>query len=363
MRMLACVAILAAIAVSPTALAQSRAFDPRAYQDRIAGEPTQVLVLATPHLSGTPDGWDAANLEPLLDRLAAFRPDAILIEGLSGESVDALWRYREIYPNVATTYGGRIMNMATLTRHAIQMDLPEAEAEVRRMLADWPAEPSAAQRRRLAALFVAAGDPHSALVQWWRLAPEDRVAEDGISSALLTSLNEYDARKNENHQIGVRLAVRLGLERVYPTDDHSSDDTGDAFSEDFEAFYNGGWGAEVMANEAFRPLREAAQNLNTPAQALATYRMLNRPATGRLDSDGQWLTMIDRASPNHVGRARVAYWEARNLRQVAHIREVTARYPGRRVLVIVGSGHKPWFDAYLDMMSDVELVDAARVLR
>lgn len=361
MKPFALAAALAALTLSPAALAQ--AFDPRTYQDRFVGAPTQILVLATPHLSGTPEGWDAANLEPLLDRLATFRPDAILIEGLSGESIDALWRYREIYPEAATTYGGRIMNMAVLTRHLIQMDLPQAEAEVRRVLADWPAEPSAAQRRRLAALFVASGDPHSALVQWWRLAPADRVAEDGISSALMTSLNEYDTRKNENHQIAVRLAVRLGLERVYPTDDHADDDTSASFSEDFEAFYNGGWGAEIMADEAFRPLREAAQTLSTPAQALATYRMLNRPATGRLDSDGQWLTMINRASPNHVGRARVAYWETRNLRQVAHIREVTARYPGQRVLVIVGSAHKAWFDAYLGMMTDVELVDAMRVLR
>jgi len=48
---------------------------------------------------------------------------------------------------------------------------------------------------------------------------------------------------------------------------------------------------------------------------------------------------------------------------VANIREVAANYPGGRILVIVGSAHKPWFDAYLRMMSDVEVVDAERVLR
>jgi hypothetical protein len=36
---------------------------------------------------------------------------------------------------------------------------------------------------------------------------------------------------------------------------------------------------------------------------------------------------------------------------------------GKRVLVIVGSAHKPWLDAYLDMMGDVQIVDAERVLR
>lgn len=55
-------------------------------------------------------------------------------------------------------------------------------------------------------------------------------------------------------------------------------------------------------------------------------------------------------------------WETRNLRQIAHIREAMEHAPGGRVLIIVGSAHKPWFDAYLDMMVDVELVDALKVL-
>lgn len=73
--------------------------------------------------------------------------------------------------------------------------------------------------------------------------------------------------------------------------------------------------------------------------------------------------MLRRESPNAVGRTRVAEWETRNLRQVANIREVASQRPGGRVLVIVGSAHKPWFDAYLSMMTDVAIVDAARVLR
>lgn len=356
-------ALAVAATCAPAALGQSRPFDPRAYQDRVVGEPTQILVLATPHLSGAPEGWSEANLAPLLDRLATFRPDAIMIETLSGESIDALQRYRAIYPESATTYAGFTIAVTAMASVGVDMDVAQAEAEVRRVLAEWPAEPTAAQRRRLAALFAASGDPHSALVQWWRLTPADRIAEDGITTRLLSALNEYDTRKNENHQIASRLAVRLGLERVYATDDHSADDVGAQFWEDFQTMYDAGWGAEMTANQAFVPLREAAQNLGTPDQVMATYRMLNSNAIGRVDADGQWLSMMTRETPNHVGRARVAFWETRNLRQIAHIREVSARYPGQRLLVIVGSAHKPWFDAYLRMMSDVEVVDAARVLR
>lgn len=355
-------AALAALSAMP-ALAQTRAFDPRAYQDRVVGELTEVLVLGTPHLSGAPDDFDPAVLAPLLDRLAAFQPDIIAIEALSGESIDALWRYREIYPESATTYGGRSMTMAAGVRHGLQLDSPDAEAEVRRTLAAWPRDPAPAQRRRLAALFVASGDPHSALVQWWRLDPSERIAEDGVSALLVEQLAQYDTRKNENHMIGARLAARLGLERLYPIDDHSSDDVGSSRTADLEAMMAQPWRAELMADPAFTPLREAANNLRTPEQALDTYRMLNAARTGHVDADGQWLNMLNRETPNAVGRTRVADWEVRNLRQVANIREAIAHNPGGRVLVITGSAHKPWFDFYLSMMTDVVVIDASRVLR
>lgn len=353
-----------ALALITPALAQSRPFDPRAYQSRHIGEPTQILVIGTPHLSGTPDDFDPAVLEPLLQRLQAFHPDAIAIEALPGRSISQMWEYRESHPDVASSYGARAMALSALARPGLQMDMPQAEAELRRTLATWPASPTPAQRRRLAALFAAAGDPASAIVQWWRLEPSERVADESVPTLLAEQFATYEtpARRNENQLIASRLAVRLGLERVYPMDDQS-DDVGPDFEQNMQAFMEQPWVAQLMADPSFTPLREAGQHLTTPAQALDTYRMLNRPATGHVDANGQWLSMINRPSPADVGRTRVATWEARNLRMAANIREVASFKPGGRVLVIVGSAHKAWLDAYLSMMSDVEIVDATRVLR
>ncbi len=363
MKSLLVAAALTLAAVSP-ALAQNRPFDPRDYQTRHVGEPTQILVIGTPHLSGAPDSFDPAVLEPLLQRLEAFRPDAITIEALPGRSIDQMWNYRESYPDTARSYGGRALALAGLTSGTLGMDMPQAEAEMRRTLAAWPASPTASQRRRLTALFIAAGDPWSALVQWWKLDPSERIADESISRVLAEQLQTYDtvARRNENHLIASRLAVRLGHERVWSTDDQS-DDVVPGFEANMTEFMDEPWMTALMADPAFTPLREAGQRLTTPAEALATYQLVNRPSSGRTDANGQWLSMINRVSPGNVGRARVATWETRNLRQAANIREVSARYPGGRILVIVGSAHKPWFDAYLSMMSDVQIVDAARVLR
>jgi hypothetical protein len=363
---LSALALLAALSVQASAASppSTQAFDPRAYHDRILGRPTQVLVLATPHLSGTPDGWNPMVLEPLLAKLEAFHPDAIAIEALPGRSISMLWQYRESFPDAAQFYAGRAMVLAALARNGVGLDMPDADAQSRKALASWPASPTPEQRRHLAALFAASGDPGSALVQWWRLDPTERVHDKSVPPLLAEQLATYDtpARRNEDYLIGARLAVRLGLERVYPIDDQS-DDVASDFDADFSSFTSEPWYAALLQDPHFAVLSGARNHLNTPDEALATYRMLNAPAAGRADPELQWFSMISRPSPHNVGRQRVGAWETRNLRMAANIREVAARLPGKRVLVVVGSAHKPWLDSYLEMMTDVGIVDAGTVLR
>ncbi|RYG15278.1 hypothetical protein EON82_26395, partial [bacterium] len=218
--------VLALLLIAPpsVSVAQSGPFDPRKYQTITGDEVTQVLVIGTPHLSGVPDGFDPAVLEPVLARLETFAPDIITIEALSGESLETLRDYRGIYQTTAEDFGRRTLTIAALARAAVGLDLPEAEAEARKALAALPAEPTASERRHLAALFAASGDPHSALLQWRRLGSGERKAGDGVTTELAAALDRLDVGKNENQMIGVTLAARLGLERIYPADDHSSDD-------------------------------------------------------------------------------------------------------------------------------------------
>lgn len=365
MKAFALALVVLTAAATPAVAQQQRGFDPRSYQTQHVGQPTRVLVIGTPHLRGTPDSFDPAVLEPLLARLAAFHPDAIAIEALPGRSISQMWQYRTTYPDIAHDYGGRAMLLAAMARQTLSLDMPEAVAEVRRTLQAWSSSPTPTQRRRLAALFAASGDPASAIVQWWRLDAADRIADDNVSATLAAQFATYEtaARRNENTLIAARLAVRLGLEQVTPMDDQSDMIESATVNADLEAFMGQAWMARLMADPTFTPLREAGNHLRSTGEALATYRMLNSPAAGRIDADGQWLNMINRGSPHDVGRARVAAWEVRNLRMAANIREMTAQHPGGRFLVIVGSAHKPWLDAYLSMMSDVRVIDAQTVLR
>ena len=106
---------------------------------------------------------------------------------------------------------------------ATGLDVPAANAEAERLLAQWPATPSAAQRRRLAAVWLAAGERNSAVVQWLRLPAEQRIAADGMTDALVAFLDKRLQRRDESVLVAATLAARLGLERVWAVDDHTAD--------------------------------------------------------------------------------------------------------------------------------------------
>ena len=118
----------------------------------MTGPRTQILVLGMVHLSEQKD-FKPATLNPLLDRLAAYRPDYITIESIGGEQCDTAARNPAVYGD---DYCG---HANTDKAHAATgLDIPAAIAEVDKNLAAWPAQPTAAQRRHLAALFLAAGE-------------------------------------------------------------------------------------------------------------------------------------------------------------------------------------------------------------
>ncbi|WP_241823765.1 DUF5694 domain-containing protein [Sphingomonas sp. Sph1(2015)] len=76
-----------------------------------------------------------------------------------------------------------------------------------------------------------------------------------------------------------------------------------------------------------------------------------------------WGAALAESSEQAYGRRYVAYWETRNLRMVANIREVLGRAPGTRLIAIVGASHKPYYEAYLNQMRDATLINIAPLLR
>lgn len=331
-------------------------FDPSALKGPRVGEANEVMVLGTPHLSGLPESFDPARLEALLDRLEGWRPEAIAIESLSGPQCDFMRRYPERHGEAVE---GFCWDPAP-ARAATGLDVPAATAEAERLLASWPDQPTPSQRRRLAAVFLAGGEQISALVQWLRLREAERHAGEGLDDALVARLETLRGRRNETTLIAAPLAARLGHERVYAMDDHTADvPIGD--EEAYGKAIMAAWDNPASARR--KTINEAlADEMATDEGMLALYRSYNRPEEARLAFEGDFGAALEEPSPEGFGRRYLAYWETRNLRMAAHIREMLGSDPGMRALVIVGASHKGYLEAYLDQMHDVRLVDTDRVL-
>jgi hypothetical protein len=323
----------------------------------MAGPRAQVLVLGSVHLSNMPEGFRPESLAPVLDRLAAFKPDIITIEAISGEGCDLAARHPAVYaPDGMRPY----CRDTAAAKAATGLDVPAAIAEARKALKDWPAMPAPAQRRHLAALFLAADDPASSLVQWLQLPAAERRAGDGLDEALVAQLGKLATRNNEDCQIAARLAARLGLQRVYAIDDHTGDNVDVADEAAYGKAIQQAWdaaAAKVASN------RKREDELAQGGDMLALYRFVNHPDVLRAVIDADFAAALQDPSTPHYGQLYVAGWETRNLRMVANIRAAFREQPGARVLSVVGSSHKPWFDGLLGQMQGVDIIDAEQVLK
>lgn len=321
--------------------------------ENMVGPRTQVLVLGTVHLSELPKDFDAKALDPLLERLARFKPDIITIEAIGGEQCDLAARH----PNV---YGPDYCAATDAAKAATGLDIPAAIADIDKTLAAWPARPDPAQRRHLASLFLAANDRASAYVQWLQLPQAERRAGDGLNDALVTMLQQTATRNNENYLIAACLAARLGLQRVHPVDDHTGDNSRVADAKAFGRAVEQAWNAGK--SEKLDAMEKQEKNLSQARDLLPLYRFINRPDNLWLRADINAGATMRAASPQRYPQIWVSGWEIRNLRMVANIQQTFRERPGARVLSIVGASHKPWFDSWLGQMQGVDIVDVEQVL-
>lgn len=350
----------AVVSQSATAVVEyAPAVDFRTWRSAVAGPKTQVLTLGSFHIGQVEAGFDPANLSLVLDRLAAYNPTIITHEGISGEQCGVLRDNPAIYPGVFDDYCWG----EDEARKALTLTFPAARAEMEKTLAGWPASPTPAQRRRLAAVMIAAGDRPSAVLQWQYLPVAERLPADGVDATMLPMLNRASGKLNETLDIGVALARRLGLQRLYAVDDHTSDAVQAMAGDGFNAAIEAHWRSAPTRNSAFiARYAEMEKNLHSPQQVLDFYRFMNAAETQRSFVESDFKDALRMGGPDYFGRVYVAWYEVRNLRMVANIRAASGSHPGARVLNIVGASHKAYYEGYLSQLSDIELVDGGAYL-
>ena len=348
----------------PTPAAAATALADEAAAKR--GGRSEIAVLGTPHLSALPDKYDTRRFALLLDKLAAWQPRMIAVESVSGAQCDYLRTYAFAYPGTADSY----CVDPEPARKALGLDGPKAEAEIETILAAPTANRSPDQRRRLVMLFLAVGDTTSALVQWLRLPPDERKADKRLSASFVTAMDKRIGAPNENYIIAAPLAARLGHDRVWLVADHTGDrasgpltgEAEEAYGKDIMSLWTNPWSkARKTHYDAWTARIQAGTD--GARGVVDWYRHTNSASEARFTVAGDFAAAASDGGPRGSGRKYLAYWETRNLRMVANIREAIGPYPGTRMLAIVGSSHKPYYERYLGVTSDVVMADVDTILR
>lgn len=187
-----------------------------------------------------------------------------------------------------------------------------------------------------------------------RIAVERPVEE---ADALKADFDRYRAgdlelTRNEVHQLGFRLAARLGHERVHPVD-HRMGMPMDTLM---------GW---AKANDPDFILRfdryigrivELLDRMQAEETIGANLRFMNRPDVLRRTHEPYAVQATVGAADDHVGARVVSVWYERNLRIFANLAAVTR--PGDRVLLVIGAGHVPILRHLVETHPGMELVEA-----
>jgi hypothetical protein len=361
-RIIGLLAVTTLSIASASAQNAARVFDPSTLKGPTKGIQNEVIVLGTAHLAQLPSTFLPASLDILKERLFAWRPGIVAIESMSGTQCDMLRRYPQ-------RYDGVIQRFCTWdpapARAATGLDVPGATVEMDRLLANWPAAPTSSQRRHLAAIFLAAGEPVSALVQWLRLPQAERRVGDGLDTTLVEALDKRRfgrGTRGEDTLIAAPLAAALGLDRVVSMDDHTLSDVPPPHQDGYDEAIAAAWNNPANA-ERQRMYERLLADVSSAKNVMSLYRAVNDPSHATVIYAADFGAAVNETSPQQFGRGYVAYWETRNLRMASNIREAIGNHPGNRTLVILEWSHKGYLEAYLNQMHDVRIVSSDEVLR
>lgn len=197
-----------------------------------------------------------------------------------------------------------------------------------------------------------------------RIAVEVRADRQGQLDASYSSYlkDEKELTGNEIHQIGFRLARRLGHDRLWAVDAPAR---GYASTEDptewamrngqGTALLRGGWDRHY---KALYERDDAAKMERTLTEHLL---YLNDPERLRV-GHGHYLigSMGVGDGTEYPGADGMIWWFSRNLRIFANLLRISE--PGDRVLLLIGAGHVPIIRHSVDASPDFRLVEVADVL-
>ncbi|RJP38352.1 MAG: hypothetical protein C4547_04570 [Phycisphaerales bacterium] len=322
---------------------------------------TRICVLGTIHLGQLAEEAPQRGIKALLDVLEKYKPDLIAVERIPGETIEFWLRQTPTYDQQIAAFAASAIDVGLAAQKHLNVTRREAEAQAAELLKTSQADPTgpvdAGQCARAAMLLAAAFDVSSAALQWSYLTNGQRAQFPAEAKAVATGLDKVLRSPTEDVAIGVALARRLGHNRLASIDDQC-----DAA---FQLEHGAAMMAELGQTDELRKLQDSVLMTELPARTsramqsgdlVGLYRWINSAEYARADVDAQWHIFLRSRLASGLDRARAAAWEARNLIIAANLRRAIVAHRASRVLVIMGASHRPFLEAYLGQMMDVEIV-------
>lgn len=323
---------------------------------------TKILVLGTSHLNTIKDCLDKSSLEPLLTVLARFQPDVVAIEKVPARVLEDMANRGGFFKEIIENFDETRFESGIQLQNKLNISRADAEKQAKSII-EKGYQLSDSQRIELINLLIAAFDYESAVLQWSYLNERPKLENNKIPANIVERLENSLSSPNEIFSIGSKLAGQFKLSNIFGIDDHYDEESLNQHLEKLlvELRDNQQYIKAVESPFYKRQNESLKQGCRDGNKMLQHFEFINSPEFGYKDASIQWGVWLKTNLPSKLDRSRIAQWEMRNLNIASHIRELTVFQPGKRILVIIGAGHKYFLDRYLSQMMDVKMVQLSEV--
>jgi len=316
------------------------------------------MILGTPHLQSLGDHFKPSLLDNLLDVLERFKPDLIGVESIPPFLLEDMERRKDKFADVINQFAKLRIEYGHKMQQRLNISRQKAENIANSLFHTIKEEPERFDKRgELVQYLLASYDDVSALLQWSYLPEAFRSRYKDIPDNIHDYINDQLESSNEIISIGISLAKRLQLEQIEHVDDHHDKDIFQKIAPELMAgLQNNPEYLSVQKDSFYINSNQRLQDAVSKGDLLPYYIYMNSSEYCAKDMELQWNVWFLTKLKSGLDRSRMALWEVRNLNIASHIRCATVLRPGKRMLVIIGAGHKPFLEAYLNQMTDIKLV-------
>jgi hypothetical protein len=317
---------------------------------------TEVLILGTMHLSQI-EGFEKDALSSLIKKLNLYEFDAIGIESMSTELLnDIASRSGDTYTDLIEYYGKERIEFQKEYQKKLDNNLSEVSKKIDSLIQLKVLTNK--DRISLMSYYLAAGDLASTVLQYNYLEKGTLIEEEWIDVKTLDKIKKLSNSPNEIYSLAVKLAEMQNLQKMEYIDNLQDESILYANFPEFITEYMSK--QELFKNIPNLPLFKTIDSLQNTSLSNKDlhplYQFLNSDYYKQADYDAQWNLWLKTDFESKTDLSRYSLWEMRNLQIAANIMRLSAFYPRKKILIIIGASHTSFIEKHLEKCSNISLL-------